>query len=75
MYKEIIFPVLARFDPETVHTYTLRTLSFAQNRTPGLLRRLAGPLPSQPIDLFGLRFPNPLGMAAGFEYNLHHQAY
>jgi len=67
MYKHWIFPLLARLDPEMVHDRTLQALALAQRILPGLLHRLAGPLPEQPVSLFGLRFPNPLGLAAGFD--------
>ena len=32
-----------------------------------MLRRIAGKLPSQPVPVFGLTFPNVLGVAAGFD--------
>jgi len=51
-----------------VHERTLALLVWGQTgwRRP-LLHRLAGPIPQQPINLFGLTFPNVLGMAAGFD--------
>ncbi len=41
----------------------------AQTNTLGrsLLEKIAGELPSQPVQLFGLTFPNVLGIAAGFD--------
>ena len=56
-------------DPETVHDRTIAALALAQTNGLGrsLLRHIAGPLPQQPVKLFGLTFPNCLGVAAGFD--------
>ena len=69
MYKELVLPILSRVDAEAVHEQTLSLLAWAQRSVVGrtLLRLLAGPLPAQPVELFGLCFPNVLGMAAGFD--------
>jgi dihydroorotate dehydrogenase len=68
MYKRLIYPVLARFDVETVHERTLSALSLVQGRWGRpFLRLITGNLPQQPVHVFGLTFPNILGMAAGFD--------
>ena len=69
MYKNLFFPILKRMDAETVHERTVRALSFAQSMPPGraALRLMAGPVPEHPVKLFGLTFPNVIGMAAGFD--------
>lgn len=68
MYQQLIFPVLAKLDSERVHEHTLSLLSLAQRPwLRPLLHALAGPLPAKPVSLFGLNFPNVLGMAAGFD--------
>ena len=69
MYKRLIFPLLSRQDAEAAHERTLVLLSWAQQSAVGRasLRLLAGPLPQRPFTLFGLTFPNKLGMAAGFD--------
>ncbi len=56
-------------DPETAHERTISALALAQQRGAGraALRRIAGPLPQEPVELFGLTFPNPIGVAAGFD--------
>lgn len=58
----IALPLLRRFDPETAHALALEALAFA----PG-----AGPVraPSLEVRLWGLSFPNPVGVAAGFDKN------
>lgn len=68
MYRRLIFPLLSQIDPETAHERTLTLLEYGQSWAGRLwLRRLAGNIPRQPVKLFGLTFPNVLGMAAGFD--------
>lgn len=69
LYRRLVWPLLARTDPESAHERTLRLLEIAQRLAPGraLLRALAGRVPAQPVEILGLRFPNPLGVAAGFD--------
>ncbi len=52
-----------------MHEQTLSALFFAQKSAIGraVLQLVAGPLPSEPVELFGLTFPNVVGMAAGFD--------
>lgn len=52
-----------------VHERTLTALSLAQRVWPGplLLRYIAGDVAAPPTELFGLTFPNVLGIAAGFD--------
>ncbi|MFQ5420308.1 MAG: quinone-dependent dihydroorotate dehydrogenase [Anaerolineae bacterium] len=69
-YQRLFWPALRRFDAETVHERTLTALALAQRWRLGRLglRWLAGKRPSPPpISLFGLTFPNVLGIAAGFD--------
>ena len=54
-------PVLARLDPERAHRLTVRALSLLPARTS------AASNPQLAITVAGLRFANPLGMAAGFD--------
>lgn len=69
LYKNLVYPVLARLDAEQVHEQTLTALELAQATAVGraLLRLLAGKLPQRPVPMAGLTFPNVLGMAAGFD--------
>lgn len=56
-------PLLARLDPETAHRLTLVALAHLPlSRSPDDDPRLA-------VGAFGLDFPNPLGIAAGFDKN------
>ncbi|MCE4222401.1 quinone-dependent dihydroorotate dehydrogenase [Methylobacterium sp. C25] len=54
-------PLLHGLDAETAHDLTLRALALLPPRTP------AAADPRLTIDLFGKRFPNPVGLAAGFD--------
>jgi dihydroorotate dehydrogenase len=70
MYKAIIQPILFNFDPEKVHYFTfslIRTLSKIPG-IKGLFRRLyLVENKSLERELFGLKFKNPVGLAAGFD--------
>lgn len=57
-------PFMSLIDPETAHRLTIRALRM------GLAprQRQADPV-SLAVDLFGLHFENPLGIAAGFDKN------
>ena len=72
-YQQIIFPLLSRVDPEAAHNYTLSVLAVTQRWSAGraILRRLAGNVPQQGVKLFGLNFPNILGVAAGFDKDVN----
>lgn len=59
---------LFRMDPERAHALTLQSLSAAGATAPGratLRAFFAGP--PKPVDAFGLRFPNAVGVAAGYD--------
>ena len=68
MYKTIIRPILFRFDPEQVHHFT-----FSMLKNFGFLTKLFLPKPivhhSLEREVFGLKFKNPIGLAAGFDKN------
>lgn len=71
MYKSLR-PLLFRLDPEQAHHLTFSTLRQLY-RIPGpsaLVRALyAARTPALPVDVMGLRFPNPIGLAAGLDKN------
>lgn len=72
MYRRVLYPLLARIDAERTHDAVLRLLA-AVDGAPlplGLLRRaVAYNDPRLQIDILGLRFDNPLGIAAGLDKN------
>ncbi len=69
MYKFLLRPLLFLFDPERVHHWSFAAIH--------LLHRLGfGPVfrklfvlkhPALEREVFGIRFPNPVGLAAGFD--------
>ncbi|MBO6172585.1 MAG: quinone-dependent dihydroorotate dehydrogenase [Bacteroidales bacterium] len=75
MYKQLIRPILFKLSPERAHNITLRILGVAR-RIPllGKALRLFFKYddPSLRRNLFGLEFPNPVGLAAGIDKNGDH---
>lgn len=70
MYKLLIKPFLFLFDPEWVHHTVFKSIKIA-NKIPGVssLLRSAYVVKDKSLErkLFGLTFPNPVGLAAGFD--------
>ena len=70
MYERIIRPLLFRLDAEDAHDRTLAWLARAGHVTPALaaLNALYGrKAPELPVEVMGIRFPNPVGLAAGLD--------
>lgn len=61
LYESVIRQLLFRMDPEVVHTRAFRLLRS------GLVRARTFKHPLMEQTLFGVHFPNPLGLAAGFD--------
>lgn len=70
MYKYLIRPVLFNFDPEKVHHFTFGLIKFL-NKIPGtksLFKSIyQSNHPKLEREVFGLKFKNPVGLAAGFD--------
>ncbi len=70
MYKLLIKPFLFLLDPEWVHHTVFKSIKIA-NKIPGVssLLRTAYVVKDKSLErkLFGLTFPNPVGLAAGFD--------
>jgi len=69
VYERLIRPLLFSLEPETAHRLTIELLRCASHFDPALrvLRRFRPQ--SKPKTLFGLNFPNPIGLAAGLDKN------
>jgi len=67
MLYEILRPLLFRLDPERAHHLAFGNLSRA--RALGLTRILRPAVPDDPVNLMGLKFRNPVGLAAGLDKN------
>lgn len=59
--------LLFRFDPETSHELSLDLLGAAQRLH--LLGLFSPQVPQHPVEVMGLRFANPVGLAAGLDKN------
>jgi dihydroorotate dehydrogenase len=72
MYKLLIRPILFCFDPEKVHYFTFSLIRIV-SKIPGfsgLFRALYEVKDSRlETEVFGLKFKNPVGLAAGFDKN------
>jgi len=67
-YRRLIRPVLFARDAEQIHGRTLRALGWAGRHEliGDVLESFFG-APDLPVELFGLRFPNPVGSAGGMD--------
>jgi dihydroorotate dehydrogenase len=66
LYRCCVRPLLFSFDPEEVHHFAMHCLEWSGP----LLRQFASPLdPRLERSVFGVRFPAPVGLAAGFDKN------
>ena len=70
MYKKFIKPILFLFDPELVHHMVFAFIKIV-SKIPGIAIFLNAlySLKDNSLErkLFGLTFPNPVGLAAGFD--------
>jgi len=72
MYKAVLRPILFRVSPERIHELLVRTVKFIHRLSfcSCLLRKLyslENPLLER--EFMGLKFKNPVGLAAGFDKN------
>nr|WP_293838170.1 quinone-dependent dihydroorotate dehydrogenase [uncultured Arsenicibacter sp.] len=72
MYKRLLLPILFRFDAETIHHFATSSLKFVLS-IPGMSwlarKQFVVTDPSLQRTVFGITFPNPVGLAAGFDKN------
>jgi len=70
IYKKIIKPILFNQDPEKAHDLALFSLKLLGKCTPIIrLMERYNRTDGRPIKLFGVTFPNRVGLAAGFDKN------
>jgi dihydroorotate dehydrogenase len=65
-YLQILRPLLFCLPAEAAHNLAMAALRLTPSP---LIRSMFGPLPQRPLRLFGLNFPNPVGLAAGMDKN------
>lgn len=67
-YRHCLRPVLFAREAERAHDLTLRLLSrVSQSPAAGKVAGAFFSAPELPVELFGLKFPNPVGLAAGMD--------
>ena len=72
MYKHFLKPILFRFNPETAHNLLfsglsfLRHVPFARTIIRAIYKRES---PATAREVFGIKFPNPVGLAGGLDKN------
>lgn len=66
----VIRNLLFRFPPEQAHNLALGSLDVAQKL--GLLSAFSPKIDALPVNVMGLDFPNPVGLAAGLDKNADH---
>ncbi|OWK40805.1 quinone-dependent dihydroorotate dehydrogenase [Fimbriiglobus ruber] len=71
LYQTLLRPALFRLDAERAHTLALTAAaSLARSRTLAQIVHDAVARPrSRPVDVLGLTFPNPVGLAGGMDKN------
>src|SRR5688500_5813545 len=71
LYKKILRPLLFRLQTETAHEIGMESLKFGLGNklTQKLFSRNLSVNSFGEIERFGLKFKNPLGIAAGFDKN------
>ena len=67
-YRGLVRPLLFQFDSEQIHDWTMQVLSRISS-SPLLCEAISDlvSFPEMPIRRLGLRFPNPVGLAAGMD--------
>lgn len=61
-------PILFLQDSETIHNRTLRMLAFAaRHKSLRAVTKAIYGAPEKSVEVFGLKFPNPIGLAAGMD--------
>lgn len=72
MYKHFLKPILFRFNPETAHNLLfsflsfLRHIPFSRQIIRAIYHRES---PTLEREVFGIKFPNPVGLAGGLDKN------
>ena len=70
MYKLFIKPIFFKFQPESVHHFVFNTVKIVMNIP--ILKNILSVMYTKKdkrlvTEVFGLKFPNPVGLAAGFD--------
>ena len=63
----LLQPLLFKLDPEAAHQLTLRLVQLGGLKPFRPILRALYSAPQKPVSAFGLTFPNPVGLAAGYD--------
>jgi dihydroorotate dehydrogenase len=63
----LLRPLLFKLDPETAHQLTLQLIRLGGIQPFDFFLRRIYAVPRKPVQAFGLFFPNPVGLAAGYD--------
>src|SRR5947207_12460782 len=69
LYERLVRPLLFSLEAEAAHHFTIASLRRASQFDLALRALKRFTPPSKPKTLFGLNFPNPIGLAAGLDKN------
>lgn len=71
MYKLIIRPFLFLFDPEKIHYFSFSVIRILNQIGFGVIMKSIYQVKNPKLErtVFGITFPNPVGLAAGFDKN------
>jgi len=67
VYRSLVRPLLFSLPPETAHELALHSLSLQPKFINKVVARRHQSSPTLALNRFGLTFPNPVGLAAGFD--------
>lgn len=67
MIYRCLRPLLFKLDPEIAHALILKCLKWVS--CSWIINRRLTSFPQQPTSVFGIHFPNPVGLAAGLDKN------
>ncbi|TNC82888.1 MAG: quinone-dependent dihydroorotate dehydrogenase [Oleiphilus sp.] len=70
MSYSLLRSLLFKLSPETSHDLSLEWMSAADRL--GLLKPFTSPVADMPVEVMGITFPNPVGLAAGLDKNADH---
>lgn len=70
MSYSLLRSLLFQFSPETSHELSLEWMSAAHRLN--VLKPFLSPVIDSPVEVMGIHFPNPVGLAAGLDKNADH---
>lgn len=69
IYERVMKPAMFQLSAEQAHDLAIRGIRFAGDVMPWAIRGVFGPTPKLPVEVCGIAFRNPVGLAAGMDKN------